>query len=56
MTTKREIENIERIILGMSERQYWGLVGWLSSGGNGALWDCVKPYRYQQDEDQRGAA
>jgi hypothetical protein len=45
MITKRESETMEQIILSMTENEYWGLVGWLSSGGEGPLWDCVRRRR-----------
>jgi hypothetical protein len=40
MITKREIQDIERLIRSMSSAQYWSLVGWLSNGGEGDLYQA----------------
>jgi hypothetical protein len=45
MTTKRDAEIIEQIVRSMTENGYWGLVGWLSCGGEGPLWECLRPRR-----------
>jgi hypothetical protein len=45
MTTKREAEIVEQIVCSMTKNEYWGLVGWLSSGGEGPLWECLRPRR-----------
>jgi hypothetical protein len=42
MTTKREAEIVEQIVGSMSEREYWGLVGWLGDGTKGSLWDYLR--------------
>jgi hypothetical protein len=41
MITKRDAEIVEQIVCSMSESEYWGLVGWLSGGGEGPLWECM---------------
>ena len=41
MITKRDAEIVEQIVCSMSERECWGLVGWLSGGGEGPLWECM---------------
>jgi hypothetical protein len=38
MITKREAELIEQIVWSMTGNEYWNLVGWLSGGGEGPLW------------------
>jgi hypothetical protein len=45
MTTKRETETLDQIISSMTEREYWGLVGWLANGTEGAMWECLRPRR-----------
>ena len=47
MTTKREAEIVEQIVSSMTKNEYWGLVGWLSSGGEGPLWKCLRPRKRQ---------
>jgi hypothetical protein len=42
MITKRDAEILEKIVRSMSERQSWGLVGWLSHGADGPFWDCIR--------------
>jgi|HubBroStandDraft_3_1064219.scaffolds.fasta_scaffold589868_2 hypothetical protein len=43
MITKRDAEILEQIVRSMSERQSWGLVGWLSNAAEGPFWDCIRP-------------
>jgi hypothetical protein len=46
MMTKREAEFIEQIVRSMTtEREYWGLVGWLGNGTEGSLWTWVRRRR-----------
>ena len=56
MMTKRDIETLEQMIRSMTERQYWGLVGWLSNGMDGPLWQPRRrrdrPVPEQQDGDR----
>jgi hypothetical protein len=52
MTTKRdEAELIEKAVRSMTEREYWGLVGWLSSACEGSLWECVRRWRRPRADD-----
>jgi hypothetical protein len=51
MTTKREAEIVEQIVCSMTKNEYWGLVGWLSSGGEGPLWGCLRPRRRQAESE-----
>ena len=41
--TKRDAEIIEEIVRSMNEREYWGLVNWLSNACEGPLWHCLRP-------------
>jgi hypothetical protein len=42
MIKRAEAELIEKLVRSMTEREGWSLVGWLSSGCEGSLWECVR--------------
>lgn len=55
MMTKREAEIIEQIVRSMTEREYWGLVGWLSNATEGPLWELVRRPRPARDVESTSA-
>ena len=42
---KRDCEELERLVLAMSQREYEGLVGWLSNGCEGSLWEGIRAFQ-----------
>jgi len=47
---RSDAEKLEEMIRSLSSNKYWGLVGWLSNGGEGDLWEYLKPFRQKPDE------
>jgi hypothetical protein len=49
---KADAEKLEQAVRALGRRKYWPFIGWLSSGCEGDLWEYLRPYRPENDQQE----
>jgi hypothetical protein len=52
---RSDAERLEEMVRSLSKRNYWNFIGWLSNGGEGDLWEYLRPRNFPREADQIAA-